>query len=275
MLEFPECQALARQLRGTIQGKTIGQVVARHTPHGFAFYHGDPDGYNSLLAGKKIDGAQAFGGQLEISAGDARLTFSDGVNARFVKPGEKRPAKHQLLVEFTDGSAIVCTVHMYGFMQAFLFHQYDNPYYLIAKDKPAPISDDFDRSYFEKLLDAAKQNLSAKAFLATEQRIPGLGNGVLQDILFKAGIHPKTKLSDLNGAQKDLLFTAVKKTSSEMAEKGGRDTEKDLFGHPGGYHTILSKFTLDKPCPVCGSELQRQAYLGGNIYFCPGCQKEK
>jgi formamidopyrimidine-DNA glycosylase len=275
MLEFPECQALARQLGETIQGKTVGQVVARHTPHGFAFYHGDPDGYSALLAGKRVTGAQAFGGQVEISIGDARVTFSDGVNARFFKPGEKRPAKHQLLIEFTDGSAIVCTVQMYGFMQAFIFDQYDNPYYLIAKEKPSPISDNFDHAYFEKLLEAAKPNLSAKAFLATEQRIPGLGNGVLQDILFTAGVHPKTKLSDLNDEQKDRLFTAVKKTLKEMAEKGGRDTEKDLFGQPGGYHTILSKNTLSKPCPVCGSELQRQAYLGGNIYFCPGCQKEK
>jgi hypothetical protein len=30
------------------------------------------------------------------------------------------------------------------------------------------------------------KKLSLKALLATEQRIPGLGNGVLQDILFKA-----------------------------------------------------------------------------------------
>jgi formamidopyrimidine-DNA glycosylase len=40
--------------------------------------------------------------------------------------------------------------------------------------------------------------LSAKAFLATEQRIPGLGNGVLQDILFTAGIHPKRKMAAIS-----------------------------------------------------------------------------
>lgn|GEM_PF-2077218 len=34
-------------------------------------------------------------------------------------------------------------------------------------------------------------NPCPKAFLATEQRIPGLGNGVLQDILWTARIHPK------------------------------------------------------------------------------------
>jgi formamidopyrimidine-DNA glycosylase len=59
-----------------------------------------------------------------------------------------------------------------------------------------------------------------------------------------------------------------------MTDKGGRDMEKDLYGQPGGYVCLLSKNTLDKPCPVCGETLVRQAYLGGNIYFCPGCQRE-
>jgi len=25
-------------------------------------------------------------------------------------------------------------------------------------------------------------------------------------------------------------------------------------------------------CPVCGAAIVRQAYLGGNVYFCPVCQ---
>ena len=60
-----------------------------------------------------------------------------------------------------------------------------------------------------------------------------------------------------------------------MTRAGGRDTEKDLYGQAGGYRTILSRNTLDKPCPVCGGALIREAYLGGNIYFCPVCQPMK
>ena len=58
-----------------------------------------------------------------------------------------------------------------------------------------------------------------------------------------------------------------------MKDYGGRDTEKDLFGKPGGYRTILSSKTLTYPYRVCGSGLKREAFLGGNIYFCPECQK--
>ena len=74
------------------------------------------------------------------------------------------------------------------------------------------------------------QKLSAKAFLATEQRIPGLGNGVLQDILWYANIHPKRKISTLSAEQKHKLFRSVKTILAEMTELGGRDTERDLFG---------------------------------------------
>ena len=52
----------------------------------------------------------------------------------------------------------------------------------------------------------------------------------------------------------------------------GRDTEKDLFARPGGYTTILSKKTLWTPCPRCGYELRKGAYLGGTIYYCEHCQ---
>lgn len=275
MLEFPECVSLARQLREHVSGRTVRRVEAGHTPHKFAFFSGDPEGYDELLSGKVVTDARAYGGHVELTAEDACLDLSDGVSPRFHEAGEKLPDKHQLLVEFTDGTAITCTIQMYGFIQVFPLGQCDNPYSLTARGKPSPLSDAFDRTYFQGLLDNTAQNVSAKAFLATEQRIPGLGNGVLQDILFAAGIHPKTKLSALGAQDRDRLFACVKGTLKEMANKGGRDTEKDLFGRPGGYRTALSKNTLDKPCPKCGGTLVRQAYLGGNVYFCPVCQQEK
>lgn len=116
------------------------------------------------------------------------------------------------------------------------------------------------------------QKLSAKAFLATEQRIPGLGNGVLQDILYNAGIHPKRKIMKLSDKEIQALFHSVKNTLKEMAQKGGRDTEKDLFGRPGGYATKMSKNTLHQSCSRCGSVIKKETYLGGSIYYCEGCQ---
>ena len=90
--------------------------------------------------------------------------------------------------------------------------------------------------------------------------------------MFDARIHPKTKLNALSDPQKETLFHSVRGILRRMTDEGGRDTEKDLFGSPGGYRTILSKNTWKYPCLVCGGGIVRQAYLGGNVYFCPHCQ---
>jgi formamidopyrimidine-DNA glycosylase len=274
MIELPEAVSLAKQLTETIKGKTVESVIAGYSPHKFAWYYGDPADYGARLRGKTIGTSVAQGGMVEIRADDVVLLFSDGVVLRFLAKGEKRPAKHQLLIEFGDGAALSASVQMYGGLVCFRDGEYDNKYYDVAREKPSPLSDEFDSRYFDGLISSPDvQKLSAKAFLATEQRVPGLGNGVLQDILYNARIHPKRKIETLADAERAALFDSVKSTLKEMTGQGGRDTEKDLFGEPGGYETKLSKNTVNRPCPVCGGRIVRQAYMGGSIYFCAGCQK--
>ena len=274
MLEIPESETLARQLKETIAGKTIAKAVAAASPHAFAWYYGDPAAYGAMLGGKKITDAFAYGGHPEILAEDMRISFGDGANVRYFGVAAKRPAKHQLLLEFEDGDAICCTVQMLGSILAFPDGMNDDFYYKVAREKPSPLSDEFDEAYFDSLFAGdTKNKLTAKAFLATEQRIPGLGNGVLQDILWNAKVHPKRKISELSDNEVQALFRSVKNLLREMAEKGGRDTEKDLFGNPGGYITAMSR--KSSLCPECGGSVQNMAYLGGKVYVCEICQPVK
>jgi formamidopyrimidine-DNA glycosylase len=272
MIELPETCVLAEQIKKTLTGKTIVSAAANARPHGFAWYTGDPAEYDGKLAGKKITGSAAYGGRPEIWAEEMRISFCDGVRTRYLEPGEKHPDKHQLLLGFDDGSAISCSVQMYGGIFAFENGSGDDYYYNAAREKPSPYTDAFDYGYFDSLRQSVKPKLSVKAFLATEQRIPGFGNGVLHDTLFNARIHPKRKLETLTDSDMENLFNSIKSTLKEMRDGGGRDTEKDLFNRKGGYQTILSGKTLIYPCRVCGGGLVREAYLGGNIYFCPTCQ---
>lgn len=95
---------------------------------------------------------------------------------------------------------------------------------------------------------------------------------MLQDILFKARIHPKRKLATMSSDDFGRMYASMKSTLKEMADLGGRDTEKDLLGEPGGYRALLSKNTFSEPCPICGGSIVKEAYLGGAIYYCPTCQ---
>ncbi|EGW40095.1 formamidopyrimidine-DNA glycosylase [Desulfosporosinus sp. OT] len=272
MIEIPESTTIARQLNETVRRRTILRVVANASPHKFAFYHGDPADYNKLLTKQVIGDSFGIGAMVEISVGERRIVLGDGANLRYYDEQNKAPSKHQLLIELDDGSALVCSVQMYGAVLVFMDGENDNKYYLVAKEKPQPLTDAFDSAYFDALRTGGTEKLSAKAFLATEQRIPGLGNGVLQDVLFDSGIHPKRKMGTLSEGEYNRLFRSVKETLVEMTRLGGRDTEKDLFGNPGGYRTLLSRNTVGKPCPVCGTEIKKAAYMGGAIYWCHGCQ---
>jgi formamidopyrimidine-DNA glycosylase len=272
MIELPEAAVLAKQINQTLTGKRIKQVIANQSPHKFAWYSGDPARYNERLAGKFIRGAEPFGCHLEIRADEMLLVISTPIH--YHARDEKLPKKHQLLVTFDDGSAISCTVQMWGALACFAENEKSSiPDYLISREKTSPLSEEFDRAYFDSLFDKNTGNLSAKAFLATGQRIPGLGNGVLQDILWTAKIHPKKRMADVSRKEISQMYRAVKSILQKMTDQGGRDTEVDLFGCPGGYQTILSKNTVGEPCPVCGTAIKKEPHLGGSIYVCEGCQK--
>jgi formamidopyrimidine-DNA glycosylase len=274
MNEIPESVNIAWQMNQTAAGKRIRSVESAHTPHKLVAYFGKPGEYNELLAGKVTGKAVAIGGMVEVKTGNVILLLGEGLNIRYHAQGEARPLKHQLLIEFEDGCGLSAAVQMYGGLGVFPDGTLENRYYLAAKNALSPLADAFDKAYFYRMINTgAVQNLSLKAFLATEQRIPGLGNGILQDILFRAKIHPKKKVNALSESNKEALFSAIKTTIKAMADKGGRDTEMDLFGKPGGYKTILSKNTVDKPCPVCGTPIKKEAYLGGNVYYCGTCQQ--
>jgi len=272
MIELPESKRFADQFLEILKGKTVQNVTANQSPHKFAWFHGDPAGYHSLLAGKKVTGSDSFGGMAELQIEDMKLVFCDGTNIRYYCESDVLPQKHQLHIEFDDFTSITCSVQMYGGMWL-LDKNEEEGYYKSSKYKIKPLQPEFDENYFDGLMKDVKQTMSAKAFLATEQRIPGLGNGVLQDILFNAKIHPKRKIESLSDTEKRTIYNSVNRTLSEMTAGGGRDTEKDLFGIDGGYKTKLSAKTKNEPCPVCGGTITREAYLGGNIYFCPNCQK--
>ncbi len=273
MIEIPEARTLTRQLSEVAVGKRIKGVEAAKHPHKFAWYFGDPQNYHQLLTEAVVEGVFCYGGLVEIELGKASIVLGDGVRLGYYPEGKRLPAKHQLHIEFDDAASLVASVQMYGGIWAFPKGQFDNPYYMVAKKKPNPFQEEFDQAYFNRLLESSPQGISLKAFLATEQRIPGLGNGTLQDILFNAGLHPKKKLKTLKTDEINGLFSSVKGTLKEMTEAGGRDTEKDLFDHNGGYSTLLSKHTVDKPCSRCGDIIKKEAYLGGSIYYCPTCQQ--
>lgn len=274
MLELPEVMTLSKQAGSLLSGKTVTQVFNATKPHKFTFYNRDPLEYGKLLVGKSILSSNGYGMFVDFNlSGNTVMNIGDGVNVRYYHSGDRIPDNYQLLLTFDDESFLVFTVAMYGSINVWIDEDIDNKYYRISRDSISPLSSDYTFEEFDKLFVAAKKTLTAKALLATEQRIPGIGNGVAQDILFNARMNPKQKVLDLPDGRRMDLFETLKGTLMEMTLKGGRDTQTDLYGNSGNYHTILSAKTWKEPCPRCGGRIVKEAYLGGSVYYCSACQK--
>lgn len=272
MLEIPESKTISNQAGKALIGKKIVNVYTATHKHKFAFFSGDPSGYIKLLTGREVKFTKGHGMFVDVFCDeDVCFTISEGTNIRYYTASELPPEKYQLLIIFDDGSFTAYSVAMYGGIWAYR-GIFDNPYYQGSLNSISPLEDEFDEAYFDTIFNNATNNVSMKALLATKQRIPGLGNGVLHDILFNARLNPRKKISAINDSKKAELFDSLKVTLNKMTDSGGRNTERDFYGNFGGYETILSKNTYKNPCPNCGDVIVKEAYLGGAIYYCPSCQ---
>ena len=271
MLELPEVLSRARELNAALCGKTVANVLPPASPHKFCWFTTPLEDLSGKLNGLSFQGADGFGIYVEMNFEGAFLCINDGVNLRFLGAEEKRPAKYQLMIEFTDGTALAFSVAMYG---GICLHDgdWDNEYYRLSRKSVSPLSDAFTFDHFKALIASVRPNTSCKALLATQQRIPGLGNGVLQDILWQARIHPKRKVSTLTQDETRTLYEGIRSTLTEMTEQSGRDTEKTIHGHPGSYETRMSKNTFAVGCPRCSGSITKESYMGGAVYFCANCQ---
>lgn len=273
MIELPEARTIASDLRKEILGKIIIDVGGNYTDHKFTFYEGDANNYKNMLVGKKVTDIIDRNYYVEIEIENYKLTFRDGANIRYYNKPEKLK-KSKLLITFDDSSYLNVTTSMYCFIG--LFDKeigLDNEYYQLELTGISPLDQNFTLAYFKTLINDETIKLSIKAFLATKQRILGIGNGVVQEIMFNAKLHPKRKIKSLNDDDIATLHKSIVNTLAKMINEHGRDSEKDIYGNPGGYQTVLSAKGYKNGCPICHSEIKKEQYLGGSIYYCPNCQK--
>ena len=115
MIELPEGLVLAEQLDRELRDKRITDVRANTSPHRFAWYDGNPAAYPLRFTGREIEGAHSYGGKVHLRLkGSGGFLFADGICLRLVPAGGTIPKKHQLYLEFEDGTRLVGSVQMYG-----------------------------------------------------------------------------------------------------------------------------------------------------------------
>lgn len=275
MIELPEALVLAEQMAQTLRGKQITGVVRGNAPHKFAFYNHTPEEYADLLCGRTLGTAAGSGAFILLGVEPAlQLIFGEG-GERILLHADARtlPKKHHFLLSFSDGTYLTVTVRGWGFAQLVRRGEFPPPYFE-GKNTVLPLSADFSREFFESLFSSLKpaDPRSLKYFLISQPGVWGLGNGCLQDILFAARLRPRRPAASLTADERGQLYAAIDAVLRQCVAQGGRDSELDLFGRPGGYVRRMDSRTVGLPCPECAAPIVKEQYQGGAVYFCPHCQ---
>jgi len=107
-----------------------------------------------------------------------------------------------------------------------------------------------------------------------EAVVVGLSNSAYQDIIYRAGLHPKRKALSLSQEELLALYDNMRHVLMERLRLGGKDQFTDLHGKQGGYTPAMGPNMKAQECPKCGSSIKKLAHGGGHVYLCPTCQKE-
>lgn len=278
MIEMPEAVTIANQMNLELTGKTLKAFCRGNLTHKFLWLNHPDDVYETLLPNLVVTGASSFGRSIYLHVGTHMLWWGDtGGRLLYHLPGEIFPQKYHLRWDFTDGSSLTFAMQMWGSVK--LIDQ--SEFTTIPHDETGipPLDPAFTFKRFDQMLDAypEKGSKGIKGFLvatgfATPKHISGLGNAIVQDILFNASLNPKRKIPEINTEERHRLYNAVQETVAKAVELGGRYDERDLYNHPGSYIRLMDRKTVGSPCVHCGTPIQKVSYLGGACYLCPHCQ---
>jgi formamidopyrimidine-DNA glycosylase len=103
-----------------------------------------------------------------------------------------------------------------------------------------------------------------KPVLMNQRVVAGLGNLLVDEVLWRARLHPARPVAELTGAERSRLLRAMRSVVRQSIKHARVPALPSwLTGHRG---------REGQPCPRCGTPLQRSRIGGRGTYWCPHCQ---
>jgi formamidopyrimidine-DNA glycosylase len=275
-VEAPEARILAGQMNEVLHGKIVAscRLEDYERLQRIGLLNRDVNEFDQLKGGRVAS---------VVSRGNVvRLKLDNGVNliigpeyggrVHFHADDADVPSKIHLRLGFTDDTVLTVRLTGMGVIKAVRDEELDSSYVYRRdfSDTFSPLNDGFTFERFSELLvDKGMKNL----LVGKDAIVVGLSNSAFQDIMYRAGIHPKRRGSELSEEERRALYDAIGLVVQERLRLGGKDQFLDLYRRRGGYVPAMGPNMKDKKCPKCGSSIERMNVGGGQVYMCPKCQK--
>jgi formamidopyrimidine-DNA glycosylase len=141
----------------------------------------------------------------------------------------------------------------------------------------------FDRGALEVLGSSAaafkealtRESHTVKRALTDPRLFSGIGNAYSDEILHRARLSPMKITSKMSEEEILRLYEATKSTLSEWIERLRNDTGTDFPSKVTAFRPEMAVHgRFGKPCPDCGSPVQRIVYAENECNYCATCQTE-
>jgi formamidopyrimidine-DNA glycosylase len=127
-------------------------------------------------------------------------------------------------------------------------------------------------AFTERLI---QENHTLKRSLTDPRLFSGIGNAYSDEILHRAKLSPIKHTRRLSEEDIQRLFDATRSVLVEWTERLRRESKGDFPAKVTAFRdemAVHGKF--GKPCPVCGTPVQRIRYADNETNYCPRCQTE-
>jgi len=128
-----------------------------------------------------------------------------------------------------------------------------------------------DRQAFRERL--SRTNHTLKRALTDPTILSGVGNAYSDEILHRARLSPTLQTRYLSDAEWQRLYDATQTTLADWIERLRADAAGDFPEKVTAFRKEMAVHgRYGKPCPVCGTAIQRIRYAENETNYCPRCQ---
>ncbi|MCQ3938902.1 MAG: DNA-formamidopyrimidine glycosylase [Chloroflexi bacterium] len=268
MPELPEVETIARTIAPHVTGRIISaaevrwaRTIASPTARKFA----------GQVKGQRIIGVSRRAKYLILQLEDYNLLIHLRMSGDLmVRMGKIKAEKHDrllLALRAEDGrQSHLAFNDTRKFGRVWLT---DQPETVLGSLGPEPLGRDFTPQWLYENLRKRRRQL--KPLLLDQTFLAGVGNIYADESLHKAKLHPLGLSNSVTKKQAEALHEAIRSVLREGIRRNGASIDWVYRG--GEYQNYFRVYDREgKPCPVCGTGIQKLTVGQRGTHICPKCQ---
>ena len=267
MPELPDITVYVERLEDRLAGQTLERVRLLNP---FVLRTVTPP--LASVEGKKVRSARRLGKRIVIRfEGELFLVLHLMIagRLRWIGKGAKPPGRISLVaLEFPDGTLVFTEA---GTKRRASLHLVEGEAALAAMD-PGGL-EVLEAGLEEFAARLKRDSHTLKRALTDPHLFSGIGNAYSDEILHRAKLSPFAQTGSISEEDVRRLYDAARATLAEWTERLREEASADFPEKVTAFREGMAVHgRYRKPCPVCGSPVQRIVYAENETNYCARCQ---